>query len=104
MSKSTSITTSKYLVPLIIIMLLMFFWNLSRNINDVLIPHLKRACELTDFESSLVQSAFFGPYFIVALPAGWYIQKKGYRVGIITGLIIAAIGAFLFFPAAETRI
>ena len=104
MSKSTSITTSKYLVPLIIIMLLMFFWNLSRNINDVLIPHLKRACELTDFESSLVQSAFFGAYFIVALPAGWYIQKKGYRVGIITGLIIAAIGAFLFFPAAETRI
>ena len=78
----------------------MFFWNLRRNVNDVLIPHLKRACELTDFESSLVQSAFFGAYFIVALPAGWYIQKKGYRVGIITGLIIAAIGAFLFFPAA----
>ncbi|ARV16960.1 L-fucose:H+ symporter permease [Polaribacter sp. SA4-12] len=97
-------TSSKYLVPLIIIMLLMFFWNLSRNINDVLIPHLKRACELTDFESSLVQSAFFGAYFIVALPAGWYIQKKGYRTGIITGLIVAAIGAFLFFPAAETRI
>ncbi|WP_298365638.1 L-fucose:H+ symporter permease [uncultured Lutibacter sp.] len=104
MSKSKSITTSKYLVPLIIIMLLMFFWNLSRNINDVLIPHLKRACELTDFESSLVQSAFFGAYFIVALPAGWYIQKKGYRTGIITGLIVAALGAFLFFPAAETRI
>lgn len=104
MSTSKRITTSKYLVPLIIIMLLMFFWNLSRNINDVLIPHLKRACELTDFESSLVQSAFFGAYFIVALPAGWYIQKKGYRVGIITGLIVAALGAFLFFPAAETRI
>lgn len=104
MSKSKSITTSKYLVPLIIIMLLMFFWNLSRNINDVLIPHLKRACELTDFESSLVQSAFFGAYFIVALPAGWYIQKKGYRTGIITGLVVAALGAFLFFPAAETRI
>lgn len=85
-------------------MALMFFWNLSRNINDVLIPHLKRACELTDFQSSLVQSAFFGAYFIVALPAGWYIQKKGYRIGIITGLIVASIGAFLFFPAAETRI
>ncbi|WP_111708976.1 L-fucose:H+ symporter permease [Lutibacter citreus] len=104
MSTSKSITTSKYLVPLIIIMLLMFFWNLSRNINDVLIPHLKRACELTDFESSLVQSAFFGAYFIIALPAGWYIQKKGYRTGIITGLVVAALGAFLFFPAAETRI
>jgi len=95
---------SQFLVPLIIVMTLMFFWNLSRNINDVLIPHLKRACQLTDFQSSLVQSAFFGAYFVVALPAGWYIQKKGYRVGMITGLFIAAIGAFLFFPAAETRI
>ncbi|GGF36158.1 MFS transporter [Echinicola rosea] len=85
-------------------MALMFFWNLSRNINDVLIPHLKRACQLTDFQSSLVQSAFFGAYFLMALPAGWYIQKKGYRMGIITGLFISALGAFLFFPAAETRI
>ncbi|MEM6641415.1 MAG: L-fucose:H+ symporter permease [Bacteroidota bacterium] len=95
---------SQYLVPLIIVMALMFFWNLSRNINDVLIPHLKRACQLTDFQSSLVQSAFFGAYFVIALPAGWYIQKKGYRMGMITGLLIAAVGAFLFYPAAETRI
>lgn len=95
---------TKFLVPLIIVMALMFFWNLSRNINDVLIPHLKRACQLTDFQSSLVQSAFFGAYFVVALPAGWYIQKKGYRKGMITGLFIAAIGAFLFYPAAETRV
>ncbi|QVY66264.1 L-fucose:H+ symporter permease [Polaribacter sp. Q13] len=101
---STKGSNSKFLVPLIIVMALMFFWNLSRNINDVLIPHLKRACQLTDFESSLVQSAFFGAYFIVALPAGWYIQKKGYRNGIITGLLIAALGAFLFYPAAETRV
>ncbi|TXE11773.1 L-fucose:H+ symporter permease [Seonamhaeicola algicola] len=95
---------SQFLVPLIIVMALMFFWNLSRNINDVLIPHLKRACQLTDFQSSLVQSAFFGAYFVTALPAGWYIQKKGYKMGMITGLAIAAIGAFLFYPAAETRV
>lgn len=95
---------SQFLVPLIIVMALMFVWNLSRNINDVLIPHLKRACQLTDFQSSLVQSAFFGAYFVVALPAGWYIQKKGYRQGMIVGLLIAAIGAFLFYPAAETRV
>ena len=81
----------------------MFFWNMSRNINDVLIPHLKRACQLTDFQSSLIQSAFFGAYFLVALPSGWYIQKRGYRAGMVTGLLISAVGACMFYPAAETR-
>ncbi|WP_010134256.1 L-fucose:H+ symporter permease [Ochrovirga pacifica] len=101
---SSKQNNKQFLAPLIIVMALMFFWNLARNINDVLIPHLKRACQLTDFQSSLVQSAFFGAYFIMALPAGWYIQKKGYRQGMVAGLLIAATGAFLFYPAAETRI
>ncbi len=90
-------------VPLLAVMSLMFIWNLSRNINDILIPHLKRACQLTDFQSSLVQSAFFGGYFLLALPVGQFISKYGYKTGMITGLLIASIGAFLFFPAAETR-
>nr|WP_212634822.1 L-fucose:H+ symporter permease [Runella slithyformis] len=92
-----------FLIPLLVVMSLMFIWNLSRNINDVLIPHLKRACQLTDFQSSLVQSAFFGGYFLLALPVGQYIRRFGYRAGMITGLLLAAVGAFLFFPAAETR-
>lgn len=76
---------------------------MSRNINDILIPHLKRACELTDFQSSLVQSAFFGAYFLLAIPAGIYIHRKGYKAGMVTGLLVAAAGAALFYPAAETR-
>jgi len=91
------------IIPLLTVMGLMFIWNLSRNINDILIPHLKRACQLTDFQSSLVQSAFFGGYFLLALPVGQFISKYGYKAGMITGLLIAATGAFLFFPAAETR-
>ena len=91
------------IVPLLAVMSLMFIWNFSRNINDILIPHLKRACQLTDFQSSLVQSAFFGGYFLLALPVGQFISKYGYKTGMITGLLIASIGAFLFFPAAETR-
>ncbi|WP_229598130.1 L-fucose:H+ symporter permease [Runella aurantiaca] len=94
---------NQFLIPLLVVMSLMFIWNLSRNINDVLIPHLKRACQLTDFQSSLVQSAFFGGYFLLALPVGQYIRRFGYRAGMITGLLMAAVGAFLFFPAAETR-
>ncbi len=91
------------IVPLLIVMSLMFFWNMSRNINDILIPHLKRACQLTDLESSLVQSAFFGAYFLLALPAGQYIQRKGYRAGMIAGLLLACLGAAMFYPAAEAR-
>lgn len=91
------------LVPLLVVMSLMFIWNLSRNINDILIPHLKRACQLTDFQSSLIQSAFFGGYFLLALPVGKFISKYGYKAGMVTGLLTAATGAFLFFPAADTR-
>lgn len=91
------------ILPLLIVMSLMFFWNMSRNINDILIPHLKRACQLTDLESSLIQSAFFGAYFLLALPAGQYIQRKGYRAGMIAGLLLACMGAAMFYPAAETR-
>ena len=90
-------------MPLLVVMSLMFIWNLSRNINDILIPHLKRACQLTDFQSSLIQSAFFGGYFLLALPVGQFIGKYGYKAGMVTGLLTAAIGAFLFFPAADTR-
>ncbi|TLV01479.1 L-fucose:H+ symporter permease [Dyadobacter luticola] len=90
-------------VPLLVVMSLMFIWNLSRNINDILIPHLKRACQLTDFQSSLVQSAFFGGYFLLALPVGQFISKYGYKAGMVTGLLTAALGTFLFFPAADTR-
>lgn len=95
--------TKRFTVPLLVVMSLMFIWNLSRNINDVLIPHLKRACQLTDLQSSLVQSAFFGGYFLLALPVGQFIRRFGYRAGMITGLLTAAMGALLFFPAAETR-
>lgn len=99
----TKMNSPRYVVPLLVVMSLMFIWNLSRNINDVLIPHLKRACQLSDLQSSLVQSAFFGGYFLLALPVGQFIRRFGYRSGMITGLLTAATGALLFFPAAETR-
>jgi FHS family L-fucose permease-like MFS transporter len=84
-------------------MSLMFIWNLCRNINDILIPHMKRAFQLNDLQSSLIQSAFFGAYFLAALPAGIYIRKRGYKAGMITGLLLAAVGAGLFYPAAQVR-
>jgi FHS family L-fucose permease-like MFS transporter len=89
---------------LILVTSLFFLWALGVNLNDILIPHLKKAFGLTDFQSSLIQSAFFGGYFLAALPAGWLMERIGYRRGILVGLLVCATGAFLFVPAASIRI
>src|SRR5262249_47216214 len=62
---------------------------------------LKKAFGLTDFQSSFIQVAFFGGYFLGALPAGWLMEKIGYKGGILAGLLICATCAFLFIPAAS---
>lgn len=95
------LTERKYLVPFILITSLFFLWAFGVNLNDVLIPHFKKAFQLTDLESSLIQAAFFGGYFLAALPAGWLMERIGYKKGILVGLTICAIGALLFIPAAN---
>src|SRR5215475_11912582 len=97
---SVPITERKYLLPLVLITSVFFLWALGVNLNDVLIPHLKKAFKLTDLESSLIQSAFFGGYFLAALPAGRLMERIGYKKGILTGLAMCATGALLFIPAA----
>jgi MFS transporter, FHS family, L-fucose permease len=98
------VTERKYVVPLVLITSLFFLWALGVNLNDILIPHLKKAFLLTDFRSSLVQSAFFGGYFIAALPAGWVMEAIGYKRGLLVGLVTCAIGAALFYPAASSQL
>ena len=63
-------TERRYVVPLALVTSLFFLWAIGVNLNDILIPHLKKALDLTDFQSSLIQTAFFGGYFLMALPAG----------------------------------
>ena len=87
-------------VPLIIITLLFFMWGLLTSLNDVLIPHLKSIYTLNYVQAMLVQLCFFGAYFIVSLPAGMLIKKIGYQRGAVTGLVIAAAGCALFYPAS----
>jgi MFS transporter, FHS family, L-fucose permease len=94
---------NKYLLPFILVTSLFFIWAFLHNINPILIPHLKKASQLTDAESALIDTAVYFGYFLVALPAGWYMHKHGYKNGIIFGLILFAIGAALFIPAASTR-
>jgi MFS transporter, FHS family, L-fucose permease len=101
---SVPITERRYVVPLILVTSLFFLWAIGVNLNDILIPHLKKAFRLTDFRSSLIQTAFFGGYFLAALPAGWLMEKIGYRRGILVGLVACATGALLFIPAASIRL
>ena len=98
--KTAPLTERKYVPALILITSLFFLWALGVNLNDILIPHLKKAFRLTDLQSSLIQSAFFGGYFIAALPAGRLMERIGYKQGILTGLLMCATGALLFIPAS----
>src|ERR1700685_1055925 len=100
---SAPITERKYLVPFILVTSLFFLWALGVNLNDILIPHLKKTFNLTDTQSSFIQVAFFGGYFLAALPAGWVMERIGYRKGILVGLCTCAFGALLFIPAASIR-
>lgn len=101
---SVPITERRYVVPLILVTSLFFLWAFGVNLNDILIPHLKKAFHLTDTRSSLIQAAFFGGYFLAALPAGWLMEKIGYKRGILVGLLTCATGALLFIPAASVRL
>lgn len=104
MSNSAPITERRYLVPLALVTSLFFLWAIGVNLNDILIQHLKKAFGLTDFQSSLIQSAFFGGYFVAALQAGWLMQRLGYKRGILIGLLVCATGTVLFIPAASVRV
>lgn len=101
--RSAPLTERQYVVPFVLVTSLFFLWAIGVNLNDVLIPHLKKALDLSDFQSSLIQSAFFGGYFLMALPAGWIMRRVGYRKGILVGLALCALGTLLFQPAATAR-
>ncbi|WP_336664201.1 L-fucose:H+ symporter permease [Elizabethkingia meningoseptica] len=102
-TKASSDRRRRYLFPLILVTSLFFFWGFVHNLDPVLIPHLRKAFQLTDLESSLVDFSIFIAYFLMAIPAGNVMRKYGYKSGIIFGLCLFALGAFLFIPAANTK-
>jgi FHS family L-fucose permease-like MFS transporter len=92
---------NKYLLPFIMITFLFFLWGFAYGLLDVLNKHFQETLNITKSKSTLLQAAYFGAYFLVALPAGLMMNKYGYKRGIITGLLLYAAGAFMFYPAAE---
>lgn len=91
----------RYLFPLILVTSLFFLWGLAYGLLDVLNKHFQDAMNVTKARSTLLQAAYFGAYFLIALPAGIFMNKYGYKKGIILGLLLYATGAFLFFPSAQ---
>lgn len=80
---------------------LFFLWGFAHNLDPILIPHLKKSFTLSTLQATLVDSAVFIAYFLMALPAGYLMKKYGYKAGIIVGLLVFALGSFLFVPAAN---
>lgn len=98
---STNNKSGKYLIPLILVTSLFFLWGLAYGLLDVLNKHFQEVLDITKRRSTLLQAAYFGAYFLMALPAGLFMSRFGYKRGIIMGLLLYAIGAFLFYPAAH---
>lgn len=98
-----SLTSSKYRFAFIMVTSLFFLWGFVHNMNPILIPHLKRSFTLNVTQSTLIDSAVYIAYFLMALPAGFIMKKFGYKTGIIAGLLFFATGTFLFIPAANTQ-
>src|SRR5579859_5572413 len=80
---------------------LFFMWGFLTSLNDILVPHLKAIFELNYTRVMFINSAFFGSYFVFAIPAGMVIERIGYKKTMVVGLLIMAAGALLFVPAAN---
>ena len=91
------------LIPITIIGVLFFIFGFVTWLNGTLIPYLKIACELNTFQSMFVAFAFYISYFVMALPSSWILKLTGFKKGMMLGLLVMAVGALIFIPAANTR-
>jgi FHS family L-fucose permease-like MFS transporter len=100
---STATGETNYLAPLAVLTSLFFMWGFITCLNDIIIPHLKSVFDLNYAKAMLIQFAFFTAYFVMSLPSGFIVKRVGYKTGIIIGLLGAALGCVLFYPAAGAQ-
>ena len=89
--------------PIVIIGTLFFVFGFITWLSAVLVPYLKIACELSNFQSYLVAFSFYIAYFFISVPSGWFLEYTGYKKGMTAGLLIMALGSLVFVPAALSR-
>ena len=90
----------KQLIPLILVFCLFFLWAISSNLLTTMIRQLMKTCELNAFEASFTETAYWLAYFICPIPIAMFMKRYSYKSGIVFGLLLAALGGLLFFPAA----
>jgi MFS transporter, FHS family, L-fucose permease len=88
-------------IPFVLLVLCFAAWGAAANLTDVLVGVFRSIFDMSNFQSSLVQFAYYGAYFLLALPAAFINRRFGYKVGVLTGLGLAAVGGLLFVPASE---
>lgn len=98
---STKFTEKKYVVVLAFVTSLFFFWAIALTMGDVLNKHFQNVLHISKSKSGLVQLSIFGAYALMGIPAGYFMKRFGYKMGVILGLILFAGGCFLFVPAAN---
>ena len=96
--KKATLTNRQYFVPFVLITSLFFLWGFARAILDLLNKHFQNALDISITQSSLIQVTTYFGYFITAIPAGWFINRHGYRLGVVMGLLLFGFGALLFIP------
>ena len=99
--KQASLTERRFLLPFVLITTLFFLWGFARAILDVLNKHFQNELHISIAQSALIQVTTYLGYFIMAIPAGLFINRFGYRRGVVFGLSLFALGAFLFVPGAQ---
>ncbi len=100
MRSKPKFTEKKYLTVFLFVTSLFFCWGLALTLGDVLNRHFQHVLHISRSRSGLVQLSLFGAYAVMGIPAGIFMKRFGYKKGILLGLGLYALGAFLFIPAA----
>lgn len=95
---SVALVDRKYLLPFVIVSTLFFLWGFAHAILDVLNKHFQELLDITKAHSAFIQATMYMGYFVMAIPAGLFISKFGYRRGVVLGLILYGIGSLMFIP------
>ncbi|RXK86834.1 L-fucose:H+ symporter permease [Filimonas effusa] len=94
-------TEKRFIIVFIFVTSLFMFWGIAHSMSDVLNKHFQNVLKVSKSQSGLIQLSVFGAYFVMSIPAGLFMKKYGYKMGVLLGLTLFALGTFLFVPAAQ---